>query len=287
MPLDAHLQNQVVNEGAERSGLPKWAQEERLSKDAAGATETLARFLSGSPDREPGASSLCRGVGHGAGVRPSGTLLVSLREDGRVSLFVGRRRRGRCCPLEWVGQLDPKPVPSSPGSQTRRCSQHLPLPPAPSPTPSTSPAPSTLLLFPAPPTAKPCNTDSGVKQLRHPKPLELVDLSTTVGNILPLTSQLALELQPLVFIWGEGWERAAGSSPPGQTGIRSPAGMGRHLLTMRLRTAVTRNIQAVPSTHLHVISDPVSVQEAPLGDGWCPVLFMGCKSFHSVIRTRD
>lgn len=159
--------------------------------------------------------------------------------------------------------------------------------PAPPTAPSTSPAPSTLLLFPAPPTAKPCNTDSGVKQLRHPKPLELVDLSTTVGNILPLTSQLALELQPLVFIWGEGWERAAGSSPPGQTVIRSPAGMGRHPLTMRLRTAVTRNIQAVPSTHSHVISDRVSVQEAPLGDGWCPVLFMGCKSFHSVIRTRD
>ena len=60
---------------------------------------------------------------------------------------------------------------------------------------------------------------------------------------------------------------AAGSRPPGKAGMRSPAGMGRHPLTMRLRTAVTRNIQAVPSTHSHILSDPVSVQEAPLGDG--------------------
>lgn len=136
------------------------------------------------------------------------------------------------------------------------CSQRLPLPPAP----------------PAVPSASSCaalqHRLKRETQLRHPKPLELVDLSIRVDNVLPSTSQLALELQPLVFIWvGAGVGGAAGSSSPGKSGMRSPAGMGRHPLTMRLRTAVTRNIQAVPSTHSHVISDPVSVQEAPLGGG--------------------
>ena len=88
-----HLQNQVVKEATEKSGLPKWAKEERLSKDAVGTTETLARFLSGSPDGEPGASSLCRGLGPGAGVRPSGTLLVSLRRRKSVSLRGEREKR--------------------------------------------------------------------------------------------------------------------------------------------------------------------------------------------------
>ena len=66
-------------------------------------------------------------------------------------------RRGCCCPLEGVRPVRRQNSPS-PGSQTQRCSQHIPLPPAPPAAPSTSRCPQHLPLPPPQHTHNPAGT---------------------------------------------------------------------------------------------------------------------------------